>query len=304
MSHYNFQLGNITIGSAIFLGFLNLFPIITLAGTFQAGGSDVTGFEPILANDFFRSDDLSTSNLVSQLIVTEQQFTALNETYFEVAQVTQPSANNSSISIQSVISSFGRLKLDARANNKEVKAVPVLPQTELSNVYQGIYDFGNTTSEDLSQPLDSGIIAPPPVSYRVSQPRTVGTRTIGVASPSPETIESLSLPRFGGALPVIAGTQASGPTALRQANLPSARRTQATNWGDSQVDIFFASLPKDEVGDIDTFLRTAYRTSPSEILKRLKSSLQLEVKTQFRTMPTEVFANPERKLNNNWHDRL
>ena len=64
---------------------------------------------------------------------------------------------------------------------------------------------------------------------------------------------------------------------------------QAGSWGDAELDVLFASLAEKEVGDIDSFMRTVYRTSVSDMVKQIDASLDLTIDTDFNSMPAEVF---------------
>ncbi len=113
-----------------------------------------------------------------------------------------------------------------------------------------------------------------------------------MGTPSPNLQQS-SLPRFGGPVPIIGGPSRNFVTPLRQVGLPGVASVQAASWGDTQVDVFFASLPKQQVVDINTFMRTVYRKNISDMIKQIDSSLDLTVDTNFNSMPAEVFPrNP------------
>ena len=195
------------------------------------------------------------------------------------------------ISLESIISSFRDIRLDTDRENKTIEDIPVLPQVSAGDIYKDIYDFGTTAAQELSDPIRVGALPLLEVPLTPSGGATT-TRTGVVGTTSPN-LQQPSLPRFGGPVPIIGGPSRNFVTPLRQVGLPTAAPVQAGSWADTQVDVFFASLPKQEVVDIDTFMRTVYRRNISDMIKQIDSTLDLTIDANFNSMPAEVFPrNP------------
>ncbi|MDJ0732344.1 MAG: hypothetical protein QNJ33_20420 [Crocosphaera sp.] len=234
--------------------------------------------------------DFLDSDLLSQLIPPQEEISILNDPVSS-EKITQAVSEPGNISLESIVSSLSEISLDRDREDMTIKEVPILPQVDAGDVYRDIYDFGTTAAEELSDPISVGVL--PPIAA-IPTPRggvrTTGNRVAGIPSP---TLEQPSLPRFGGPVAVIGGPSQNFVTPIRQVGLPSATRVQARAWGDSQVGVFFASLPQQEIVDVDTFVRTVYRTNLSDMIKQIDKSLDLTIDAEFNSMPAEVFPrNP------------
>ena len=230
----------------------------------------------IISNDFVEKNsgfnvpawqNLGSSDLLSYLVQTEQPIAELlpNE-----ATTTQQASSPSSLSFDSIVSSLRQLDLSLDSGNETINEVPIVPQADPSEVYKDIYDFGQTSAEELSEPISFGLL--PPTTSEGTE-NLVGTSNLGLAG-SPLEIGS---PRLNYA----------GP--LAQTGRPSVRGFNSGHWGDSNVDIFFATLPKTEVVDMDTFMRTVYISTPSDMVEEIDKSLDTTVDTQFQLMPNDIF---------------
>lgn len=262
----------------------------TLAATFRLFPE--LFIEETLSLETTTPEKLIDPDLLSQLL-SEEAVLATSEDRLSSDGITEAVSENSNLSLDSVVSSLTQIRLDSTRGDTSVQEVPILPQVAAPDVYKEIYDFGTTAAEDLSDPVSIGV-----VPLLDLEPITIPTPTFsggvrttrnglpGFGSPG---LDRPSLPRFGGPVGTIGSPSLQFTQPLSQVALPSARKVQAGHWGDSKVDIFFASLPTAEVVDIDTFMRTIYRTSPSDMIKKIDESLDLTIDTQFNTMPAEIF---------------
>ncbi|MDJ0842767.1 hypothetical protein [Crocosphaera sp.] len=246
---------------------------------------DNLSLEQISNQNFIETD------LLSQLVPGQESISPINEA-FTTETITQAISEPSTISLDSIIFSLSQIDLEANREDIAVGELPILPQVDAADVYKGIYDFGTTAAEELSDPISVGVLPPldaiPTARGGVRTVRTSGGQVRGVPGLS---LSQPALPRFGGPVPVIGGPTRNFATPLRQVGLPSATRVQAGHWGDSQVDVFFASLPQQEVVNIDTFVRTVYRTNLSDMIEQIDKSLDLTIDADFNTMPANVFPN-------------
>ncbi|MEA5533634.1 hypothetical protein [Crocosphaera sp. XPORK-15E] len=232
-------------------------------------------------------ENLVSDNLFYEFLAVQKPTPDLSESKINDSLIAQTVSGQSTISFDSIMSSLTQINLNATREDKPVSEVPVLPQVDAPDIYKEIYDFGTTSAEELSNPVNSAILPPLPDAAPVNRVvRTSGPSSIGIAGPR---VRDSSLPQFGGPIQGIGRPLRSFAAPLSQVNAPSITRVQAGNWGDGEVDVFFASLPKTEIGDIDTFLRTIYRTNPSEMVKQMEDSLDLTIDTEFPSMPSEVF---------------
>ncbi|MDJ0601165.1 MAG: hypothetical protein QNJ37_20270 [Crocosphaera sp.] len=273
------------LGILVCLNYIDSLTHTSQAATFHI--SSETSWDN-LSLEVITSQDLIESDLLSQLIPAQESIGTVNDS-LTTQTITQAVSEPSNTSIDSIMSSLSQINLDAQRGDIPAQEVPILPQVEAGNVYQDIYDFGTRAAEELEDPIGEGVL-PPIDGLATSGVRTTGTRVMGIPSP---TLNQPSLPRFGGPVSVITGLTQNVVTPLRQVSLPSASQVQARSWGDNQVDIFFASLPQEEVVDVDTFVRTVYRTNLSDMIKQIDESLDLTIDTEFNSMPAEVFPrNP------------
>ncbi|MGK7957858.1 MAG: hypothetical protein AB4063_21785 [Crocosphaera sp.] len=232
-------------------------------------------------------------DLLSQLIPIQQQTITFNDAV-DSQTLTQAISKPSDISLDSIVSSLNQLRFDTEREAATIDDIPVLPQVDAADVYKDIYDFSTTAAEELSDPISVGVL--PPLDAIPSSTPTGGIGTTGgnrvAGSPRPN-LSQPALPRFGGPVAIIGGPSRNFAAPLSQVGLPSATRIQAGNWGDTQVNVFFASLPKQEIVDVDTFVRTVYRTSLSEAIQKIDATLDLSIDADFSSMPANVFpSNP------------
>ena len=196
------------------------------------------------------------------LLIPPQEGVATAEAPFAPQQtVVEALSDQKGISLDSIVASLSQVKLDITRGEITVQEVPILPQVVASDIYKDVYDFGTTAASELSNPLNIA------------------------ASPSPEAPPA---PR-GGVTTARTGAVGIPRLNLIQPALPLANPVQAGRWGDSQVDVFFPSLPQQKVVDVDIFVRTVYRTSVSDMVQEIESSLDLTIDTDFNSMPAEVF---------------
>ncbi|MDJ0509745.1 MAG: hypothetical protein QNJ64_10895 [Crocosphaera sp.] len=238
------------------------------------------------------SEKLIDPDLLTQLISPET-ILGNSEDGFSSNGIEEAVSGRSSLSFESIVSSLTQIELDRTLDDTSIPEVPILPQVAAPDIYKGIYDFGTTAAEDLSDPVRVGVLPVldleliPTPTFRggvgISNNPLPGVGTPGLNQSEP--------PRFGGPIPIISGPSVQFSAPLSQVPLPSAKQVQAGSWGDEQVDVFFASLPKTNVVDISTFMRTIYRTSPSDMIKRIDASLDLTVDANFNTMPSEIFPS-------------
>lgn len=233
----------------------------------------------IISNDFVEKNstfnvpalqNLSRSDLLNYLVQTEQPIAELLPNESNEARTTQQASSPSSLSFDSIIFSLRQLDLSLDSGNETISEVPIVPQADPSDVYKDIYDFGQTSAEELSEPISFGLL--PPVTSEETE-NLVGTSNLGFVGGPLE----IARPRLNHA----------GP--LSQTGRPSVRGFNSGHWGDSNVDIFFATLPKTEVVDMDTFMRTVYISTPSDMVEEIDKSLDTTVDAQFQLMPTDIF---------------
>ncbi len=263
----------------------------------ESSEDDLT-LEGITVQDFIGSD----SDLLSQLVPNQKEVTTLNNyNSFSSQTITEAVSTPSKTSLESVVSSLSQINLKADRDGQP-KEVPILPQVDPGDIYKEIYDFGTTATEDLSDPISAGVL---PALEGTPDPRGGAGTTEGgdqVAEIPSSALNQPFLGRFGGLGPIIGNPSANLTNYSRQVASPSATRVQANNWGDNQVDMFFASLPKQEVVDIDTFMRTVYRTNISDMIKTIDESLDTTLDTEFNSMPADIFPNnpmPSGEFNRN-----
>lgn len=285
-------LKTIILGLGVSISYLYPLTQPTLAATFRLF-PDVFIDETLL-EETPTPEKLIDPALLSQLLSQEGTL-ALSEDRSNSDGIKEAVSGKSNLSLESIVSSLTQISLDSTREENSIPEVPILPQVAAPDIYKGIYDFGTTSAEELSDPVTMGIL---PVLDLEPIPtptfsRSVGTTSNGVPGIARPGISGPSLPRFGGPVGIAAGPLGGLNQPLSQVALPSATRVQAGRWGDSQVDVFFASLPTAKVVDIDTFMRTIYRTSPSDMIKRIDASLDLTVDANFNSMPADIFPrNP------------
>ena len=127
-----------------------------------------------------------------------------------------------------------------------------LPQTTIADVYKDVYEFRATTSGN-------------------------GDR--------------LGNDLFQFSIPFLASPGLVSAGLRRPVGTPSLSAPKASIL-DAEVDVIFPSQPTTEVEDVESFLRTAYRTRVSDMLERINKSLKTEVTVNFHLMPQPVFSNP------------
>ncbi len=236
-------------------------------------------------------EKLIDPDLLAQLLSAEDTL-ATSEDRFSPDGITEAVSGRSNLSLESIVSSLTQVNLDSTREEGSIPDVPILPQVAAPDIYKEIYDFGTTSAEELSDPVSIGVLPvlegePIPTPTFGGGVRTISNGVGGTGSPR---VAQPSLPRFGGPVNIMGSPSVQFTQPLSQVALPSARRVQAGGyWGDRQVDVFFASLPKAEVVDIDTFMRTIYRTNPSDMIKKIDETLDLTIDANFNTMPAEVF---------------
>ncbi len=281
----SFPLVKTSLGILVFINCLHSLTQTTMGATFRLFPD--TFIDDNLSLKIVTTQDLIGSDLLAELIPT-QKATATVDNSATSEPIREGVSAQSNLSIDSVISSLTQINLEATRSDGAAPEVPILPQVEASDINKGIYEFEATPAEELSDPVSIGII---PLLEPIPTPRGgVNTASTGIpADIAFPGVNDSSLPQLGGPVQIIASPSANFTTPLAQVGLPSATRVQARNWGDSVVNVFFASLPEAEVGNIDEFIRTVYRTSPSDMVKRIDDSLDLTVDTEFRSTPTEFF---------------
>lgn len=259
---------------------------------------DFVGANEMISSDFFVINEVTDPTQVLELLVTQkanipvddgQSSLTLQETSLEV------SSKTSSLSLQSIMGSLSQLRLDQRGNPNNTQ-VPTLPQTNWSDIYQGIYDFSPTaTEEDEGDSIDTAVFDPfwtPGVDSSPGDSSSVTATGSGLPSGVGTLGQVLRVPQLSFAVP------------LNRKNLPSASGYRSGGDMNSMIGVLFAALPQEEVVNIDIFLRTAYRTDPRELLKRIDESLELEIKTEFQLMPKDIFADPNKQLPSNFGGSL
>ncbi|MGK7883853.1 MAG: hypothetical protein AB4057_04395 [Crocosphaera sp.] len=269
---------------------LNAFDSLSLqsqAATFRLlrGTTQSLNIEEITTLDFLDADLLA-------LLIPAQEGVATAEDPFAPQQtLVQALSDPRGISLESIVGSLSQVNLDITRDDITVQEVPILPQVVASDIYRDVYDFGTTAASELSNPL-SIAASPSPEAPPTPRGGVATTRSGAWGIPGLNLIQP-ALPRFGGPVAMIGGPAQNFVTPLRQVALPSANAVQAGHWGDTQVDVFFASLPQQKVVDVDTFMRTVYRTSVSDMVKQIDATLDLTIDTDFNSMPKEVFpGNP------------
>ncbi|ACK67353.1 hypothetical protein PCC8801_3385 [Rippkaea orientalis PCC 8801] len=247
--------------------------------------SNITGF----------SNNINDPNQVLELLITQKTPESLGN----IRPRSAVSSENSSLSLSSIIESFGKLKFDATANTEESPDVPTLSQTNWSDIYRGIYDFNPRATTDNEESEDSIVFDP----FASVSPQTDSDPS---TSPPPTVASPNAVP------PSVVGTpgrvfsvpQISFGTPRGQKSLPSASGYHSGAQEDELINVFFASLPKEQLVNIDEFLRTVYRTDPREMIERIDKTLDLTVDTQFHLMPKEIFGNPYPRLPANFNGTL
>ena len=294
----SFPLVKTSLGILVFINCLHSLTQTTMAATFRLFPD--TFIDDNLSLKIVTTQDLIGSDLLAELIPT-QNATATFDNGSTSESIREGVSGESNLSFESIVSSLNQINLDATSSGGPAPEVPILPQVEASDINKGIYEFETTSAAELSDPVSIGII---PVLDDIPTPGGgVNTSATGIpAGIAVPGVNDSSLPRFGGPVQIIASPSANFTTPLSQVGLPSATSVQARSWGDSQVAVVFTSLPEAEVGNIDEFMRTVYRTSPSDMVERIDESLKLTVDTELRSTPTDIFpanAMPSGDFNRN-----
>ncbi len=271
---------------------LNTFDSLTpqsQAATFNLlqGTTQNLNIEEIKTLDFLDPDLLALLIPPQEAIANGEDPFAPQQTVVQEQTVVQALSDPKDISLDSIVASLSQINLNISRDDIAVQEVPILPQVVASDVYKDIYDFGTTAASELSNPL-SIAASPSPEAPPTPRGGVATTRSGAWGIPGQNLIQP-ALPRFGGPVATILGPAQNFVTPLRQVALPSANPVQAGNWGDRQVDVFFTSLPQQKVVDVDTFMRTVYRTTVSDMIKQIDATLDLTVDTDFNSMPAEVF---------------
>ena len=287
-----------SLGILVFINCLHSLTQTTMGATFRLFPD--TFIDDNLSLKIVTTQDLIGSDLLAELIPTQNPTATVNNSVTS-EPIREGVSGESNLSFESIVSSLNQIELDATSSDGPAPEVPILPQVEASDINKGIYEFETTSAEELSDPLSVGII---PVLDPIPTPRG-GVDTAATGIPTDIAVPGVNdsfLPQLGGPVQIIASPSANFTTPLSQVGLPSASSVQARSWGDSQVAVFFASLPEAEVGNIDEFIRTVYRTSPSDMVERIDESLDLTVDTELRSTPTNIFpanAMPSGDFNRN-----
>lgn len=192
----------------------------------------------------------------------------------------QLDSSQSNLSWQELADSFSQLRWDLDAESFQTE-VPRLPQTTIADVYKDVYEFRATTGNEGQLGDDFFQFSNPFLPLNGGAAGSFWGARIAVGN----------LPRFGGPLSFVGSPSlvAAGPR--RPVGAPAFKAPQASPW-DAEIDVIFPSQPTTEVEDVETFLRTAYRTRVSDLLERIDKSLKTEVTVNFHLMPQPVFSNP------------
>ncbi|MEL4894510.1 hypothetical protein [Crocosphaera sp. Alani8] len=242
-----------------------------------------------LANQQPTTPNFIDSDLFALLIPNQAPRTASNNP-FNADLVIDAVSDPTNVSVDSIITSFRRLNLDTDNYDSTPQEVPILSQVAASDIYQDIYDFGSSAASELRDPLSIDASSSQRTPTVTGGPRSAGIGVAGIPNLNLDQNQPSS-PFRGGPIAIIGSPSENFVIPLSQVSLPSANPVQAAKWGDGTVDRFFASLPQQEVVDVDTFMRTVYRTSVSDMIKQIDSSLDLTIDTQFNSMPAEIFPN-------------
>ena len=244
-----------------------------------------------VANNWVNSDNID--NVADVFIALDQGETiqVLGNNAFAASS---PLSNintpiNRSLSFESVIDSFRQIRWDLEGNPVAAD-VPVLSQTSYADVLKDVYDFpANPTPEpETPQAAPQTLPRPSQGSGPVAQ---VDSPSAPVAAPDANG-PGQGLPRLGGPLAVVSLPQAPVNSGIAPVAAPTVANVGGSSLDNNIVDVFFAEQPKTKIVDIDTFLRTGYRTNISDAIKEIEKSLDTTVDTQIPNMPRSVFTNP------------
>ncbi|MEA5509077.1 hypothetical protein VB715_04800 [Crocosphaera sp. UHCC 0190] len=283
----------------VILGFAHELSQTANGATFRMFKNDFV--EKNAALPIVSPENFVSNNLYYEFLVAQEPAPNVSESNINYNLIAQTVSGQSTLSFDWIMSSLREVNLNATRGDEPIPEVPVLPQVDAADVYKEIYDFGATSAQELSNPVSTGILPPLPNVAPVNRiVRTAGPSNPGISGPR---VTDSSLPRFGGPIQIIGKPLESFATPLRQASVPSATPVRTANWGDGEVDVFFASLPQSQIADVDTFMRTIYRTNPTEMVEQIEKALDLTVDTQFRLMPSDIF--PENRLpSGTWQGNL
>ena len=261
----------------------------TLIGSSDYSLFAETGDLPV-ANNWVNSDNIDN---VADIFVSLDQGQSI-QVFGNDAFVPSPLSNintsvNRTLSFESVIDSLQQIRWDLEGNPIAAD-VPVLSQTSYADVLKDVYDFPANPIPEPETPRVAPRVLPQP-SQGTSPVAQVGSPSAPVTSPD-ANLAGQGLPNLGGPLTVIALPQAPVNSGIAPVAVPSVANVGSNSLDNNVIDVFFAYQPQTEIVDIQTFLRTGYRTNISDAIKQIEKSLDTSIDTEFPTMPRSVFANP------------
>ena len=243
-----------------------------------------------LANNWVDSDNID--NIADTFVALDQGQSIQvfgNNAFAPSSSSNINSSVSRSLSFESVIDSFRQIRWDIEGN-RIAADVPVLSQTSFADVLKDVYDFpANPTPEpEAPQPAPQILPQPSQGSGPVAQ---VGSPSAPVTSPN-ANLAGEGLPNLGGPLTVISLPQAPVNSGIAPVAAPSVINVGSSSLDNNIIDVFFADQPKTKVVDIETFLRTQYRTNISDAIRQIEKSLDTTIDTEIPSMPSSVFTNP------------
>ncbi|HAC64562.1 MAG TPA: hypothetical protein DCF68_13745 [Cyanothece sp. UBA12306] len=241
------------------------------------------------------SIEVNNPNQVLELLVTQKP----PESLTNFNNVPAPSTETNSLSFSSIFGSLQQLRLNPQSQTTELSEVLILPQTTWGDIYQGIYDFNNIANENSEESIDSIVFDP----FSSITPESASDSVETDSSPLVGT-DTLPSSVFGVPRRVFSIPQINFAVPLGEKSLPSATGYQGESNMDSMINVFFASVPKEQVVNLDIFLRTIYRTNPREMVEQIDKSLDLTIDTELQLMPKEVFDNIYQRIPTNFAGSL
>jgi hypothetical protein len=132
---------------------------------------------PPIANDFLGGDVMDWQNAgttaLSEQVPLDNLLLVL-----EITPLSPVFAENNRLSLDSVISSLSRVRLDGKANKIEDIQVRVLEQTTVERVYEGIYTTPVTSAPRAPERLVGDYLNSPIVTFQpLTCPKTISLTT-------------------------------------------------------------------------------------------------------------------------------
>jgi hypothetical protein len=265
------------------VGWIALFAYL-ISPAYQAIGATLSlGIDNSLISNLPLGEDEETWQLIpGEILVSDERLNSINliDSNFSLGQ-SQADEANGSLSMQSIINSFNRLRLDSNGQSDQEATVPILPQVRYSDVDKGVYVFEPTSTRQIKPPniflfeantIKSAISIPKIPKVEVN----VGMQKMGLKVPQFDSLLSL-IPKKD----VTKSIEDVDPNSL----LTEFNNVLNQKFGDLKIDIGFSLLPQTIIPtplDLqDNFLKTSnlIRTD-LEVIPALQTEIEERVQRQ------------------------